>query len=314
LPLFLVLAIAAASLLASCARLEGLRLRAASVPATKALASKDLRPEARNLLELCRDAATFSAERYGLPLGPSSLRYLGGREGPLAWRLTVAPPQSLEGATTRLYAGRATAESALKAATARGWSSHLEAWDSLAFLGQAPSPVFDGLSALPMERIVEWVNRELFAASAPKRMDGAARSAFAAFAAEMATRDYLAARLSPASPVLGSYISSKRDERTFASLYPDFLSRIQGLYAQKPLPEDWAARRDFLIRTWLQDFRLNYPNRFITNAFKDFGQGGLNDAALAAWHEIQPSYADWQRRFAATGSDLARLLKELETR
>lgn len=306
-------AILAAAVFSSCSRIESLKIRSASVPLEKALGTKSAGAETLKLLELCRDIAAFSADRFGLKDQAAALGYLPGRADGLAWRLTVVPAQSLTGARVSYYTDKAAAERAARKGEAKGLSAFLEPWDSLGFLGFAPSPLTDSLSGLSYDRLVEWINRELFSAAVPKGLSPADRASFVAFAAEVATRDYLAAKLTLASPLLGNYISAKRDERTFALLFPDFRSRIENLYAQSPLPEDWQKQRDFLTRTWLQDFRLNYPNRFITNAYSEFGRGRLSDAELASWRELQPGYEDWNKRYVAAGSDLRALINQMGT-
>ena len=306
-------AILAAASFSSCSRIESLKIRTASIPLEKALGAKATSAETRKLLELCRDIAAFSAERYGLQKQAASLRYLPGRGEGVAWRLSVAPPHSLEGARVSYFTERTAAERAEKKGEAKGKSAFVEPWDSLGFLGLVPTPLTDSLSKLSYDRLVEWINRELFSAAVSGKASATDRDSFVAFAAEVATRDYLAAKLTPASPLLGNYISSKRDERTFALLFPDFRSRIENLYAQSPLPEDWQKQRDFLMRTWLQDFRLNYPNRFITNAYSDFGRAQLSDAELASWRELQPRYEDWNKRYVAAGSDLRALINQMGT-
>lgn len=306
-------AMVAAALFASCSRVEGLRIRAASIPLEKAIAAKTTPAETRKLLELGRDIAAFSAGRYGLEEQAKTLRYLPGRADGFAWRLTVVPAHSLKGARSTYYTEKASAEHAAKKSAAKGMSVFVEPWDSLGFLGLAPAPLTDSLSRLSYGRLVEWINRELFAAAVPRTMSAAERDSFVAFAAEIATRDYLAAKLTLASPLLGNYISAKRDERTFALLFPDFRSRIENLYAQDPLPGDWQKQRDFLMGSWLQDYRLNYPNRFITNLYSEFGRAQPSDAELGAWREPQPRYEDWNRRYAAAGSDLRALINQIGT-
>jgi len=304
-------AVLAAALFASCSGIEGLKTRAASVTLEKAIAAGTTTAETKKLLELCRDIAAFSADRYGLEAQAEAFRYLPGRGDGMAWRLTVAPAHSLNDSRVSYYTDKAAAERAARKSEAKGKSAFVEPWDSLGFLGLAPTPLTDSLSRLSYDRLVEWINRELFSAALPKGLSPAERDSFAAFAAEAATKDYLAAKLTLASPLLGNYISSKRDERTFALLFPDFRSRIENLYAQSPFPQDWQKQRDFLMKTWLQDYRLNYPNRFITNLYSDFGRVQPSDAELASWREQQPGYEDWNKRYAAAGSDLRVLLNQM---
>ena len=304
-------AILAAAFFASCSRIDSLKIRSASVPLGTELGAKATSAETQKLLELCRDIAAFSADRYGLKDQVEALRYLPGHSDGIAWRLTVAPAHSLKGARVSYYTDKAAAERAARKSEAKGLSAYVEPWDSLGFLGLAPTPLNDSLAKLSYDRLVEWINRELFSAAIHKGVSDADHDSFVAFAAEVATRDYLAAKLTPASPLLGNYISSKRDERTFALLFPDFRSRIENLYAQSPLPGDWQKQRDFLMKTWLQDYRLNYPNRFITNLYSDFGRVQPSDAELASWREQQPGYEDWNKRYAAAGSDLRVLLNQM---
>lgn len=309
-----ILAASALCLCLSCSGIEALRLGAESTPLDAVLKQKDLSTETRKLLELSRDIASFSAQRYGLEKEAASLRYLPGKAESLAWRLTVVEAHSLDSARSSCYRERTAAEGAAREAGEKGRSAFVEPWNSLGYLGLRPSPLFEAQASWPYARLVEWINFELFSAACAKSKDQAVREDFPAFAAEIATREYLQAKLTAASPLLGNYLSEKRDDATFAALFPDFRSRIAGLYSQRPLPADWKERRDFLSRTWLQDFRDKYPSRFLTNKYLDFGRSDVSDAEIAAWHSSSGDQAAWGRRLQDAGGDLAALLRQVEGR
>ncbi|MBL8966623.1 MAG: aminopeptidase [Spirochaetaceae bacterium] len=300
-------AVMATLLLCSCGPAGA--LRAASRPLEGAL--KDSAPDAgtRRFLETVRGIAAFSADKYGLGAEAAALRFLPGDRAAPCFRLTVAPPRSVEPRSVSYFSDEAKARKAAEKAGRAGDIVFLEPWGSLAPLGLAPSPLVSSDAALGYDRLAERVNYELFYAAFGKRGDAATRESFAAFAAEEATAAYLASKLTPASPLLGNYLAEKRDERTFAALFPDYRSRFKGLYGQSPPPPDLVALRDFLSETWLRDYRVNYPNRFITNKYKDFGREMPSDAELAAWRDPFAGRAAWVRRLAELGGDFPALVR-----
>ena len=294
--------------------LDRIGLSISSKKLGSALKDQSLSAETRKLLALAEEIAAFSAERYGLGKEAASLRFLPGERESLAWRLTTAAPNSVAPASVSYFSDGASAAKAASAAKREGRSAFLEKWDSTAYLGLRPSPLIASFAGKGYARLAEWINLELFSAAYAKSKDPALRDAFPAFASEAATREYLVSKLTAASPLLGAYVSEKRDERTFAALFPDYRGRIEGLYAQKPLPPDLGKRRDFLSSTWIQDFRLNYPSRFMTNEFKDFGLEPISDAEMAAWRSSYEGWNQWAGRYLAAGESLRALVAQLPRR
>lgn len=301
----------AASLFSSCSGLETMKLRLSSTRLDAALKRKDLAADTRKLLELSRDIASFSAERYGLAKEASALRYLPGKSDALAWRLTVAGPHSIDSPRTVFYRDRAEAEKEARVAEKKGQSAFIEPLDSLGYLGLHPSPLTDAQASWPYAKLVEWINSELFSAACARSRDQAVRDHFPTFAAEIATKEYLESKLTSASPILGSYISEKRDDRAFAALLPDYRSRIGDLYAQRPLPPDWSSTRDFLSRTWLQDYRDKYPSRFLTNKYRDFGRSPVSDAEIAAWSFPSAAWGEWEKKYREAGENIGPVVEQV---
>ncbi len=288
---------------ASCG--QAAALRASSRPLAAALKDAALDESTRRFLEAARDIAEFSASTYSLTSEVAALRYLSGARSAPAWRLTVAPQRSVTARESVFFADKEAAKAARDKAERKGDAAFVEPWPTLNVFGLSPGPLVDADAALPLERLAERVNYELFYAAYGKRGAKEEREAFAAFAAEEATAAYLAARLSPASPLLGQYLAEKRDERTFAALFRDYRSRFEGLYARSPLPDDWMRIREFLAETWLTDYRANYPNRFLTNRYRDFGKTKPSDAELAAWRDPFAGRDVWLKRLAESGGDFA---------
>lgn len=300
-------ALAAPLFLGACGGAGG--LRSASKPFEVALEDPATPPASKRLLSTAREIAAFGAEAYGLGREAAALRYLPGPRSAPAWRLTLAPPRSVAPRSVAYFVDEAKARKAAEKAGGEGAGAFLEPCDSLRPLGLAPSPLVESDAALGYDRLAERIFRELFYAAYGKRGDEASRESFASFAAEEATAAYLASKLTPASPLLGNYLAEKRDERTFAALFPDYRSRFEGLYAQSPLPPDWVTLRDFLSEAWLQDYRANYPNRFITNKFKDFGRKMPSDAELAAWSDPFAGRAAWEKRLTEMAGDFRALVR-----
>lgn len=300
--------------LSSCGNLEAGRLYSKAEPLGKAAAAANMNPDTRRMLELAREAASFAARSYGLAEEEKELRYLPGSRPHLGWRLVVAAPLSVAPLSVAYFADEGKARAAGEKAASGGKAILLEPRESLRPLAKRAAPLLESFSAWPYERIVEWVNLQLFESAIASSKKAKELEGFAAFAAEEATVAFLKRQLSPSSPILGRYIAEKRDERAFAALFPDYRSRFEGLYAQKPLPEDWEKRREFLSRTWLQDYWNNYPNRFLTNRFRDFGRKPPTDVELAAWSSPFAGREGWERRYREAGEDLSLLMRQAAIR
>ncbi|MCA1950708.1 MAG: hypothetical protein LDL24_09055, partial [Treponema sp.] len=137
------------------------------------------------------------------------------------------------------------------------------------------------------------------------------------FLAEKATEEYLLATLGGASPVLARYMSEQRDEKTFASLFPDCAERVYNLYGNKdPGISDEALEtsRAQLLKAWIAEYKKRYTERFLTNRYADFGNKIPEDGEIIYLQRQIEALGNWkqyQGEFRRAGESVAEYLKQL---
>lgn len=283
---------------------------AGAVPVAKALADPSLDADARRFLEEAARVADFLEARFSLEKGPEVLRFLKTPRDALAWRLVSVEGGNLAAARFSWYASAAEAEAAAMRQAERGASVRIDPVESLAGSGKAPGPLVWRPASLSQAELAEQVALRVFHAALSGVRDPGERDTLALFLAEKATILYLGERLTPASPALGLYISRKRDERTFQSLLEGLRERFANVLAQAADPETRRKSLEFQVRAWLDDFRFNYRQRFITEVFQNFGSEGVDEALLASRADLVPRYAEWEAEFRALGEDPAAFYRE----
>jgi predicted aminopeptidase len=259
-------------------------------------------------LALVERVTAFVAAEYALVVDKPGFVYVESPHGALAWRVTASKRPSVTPTETKVFSAEAQALAFEKEVIDRGDQAYVDALDSIAAYTNAVSPLTPSILDSSYEDLIEWVVREiLFAAvratTEPGKLDG-----FAEFASEQIALAFLRDTLSPESPVISRYISTRRDARTFAALLPDYRSRFETLYANEKDPATREKTREMLSRAWLVDFRDRYPDRFLTNDWLLFAKDPWNDARLAAWNHPYPRWDEWQREFQSVAEKIPALL------
>jgi len=65
-----------------------------------------------------------------------------------------------------------------------------------------------------------------------------------------------------------------RDRQTFEELTADLRQQVRGIVAAQKEPVERAATLDRIQTAWINNFQQQYPTRFLTNRYQDFGDGG----------------------------------------
>lgn len=292
----------------SCGNMQINGIASKAKPVSTAKAVPGLNPEIKRMLELAQQVEAFAAKEYGIVNPAKEMRYLSGSRAHLAWRLVIAEKQSVKPFSVTFFTDEAKAKLAEADATKQNKFANLQPVEFLRSISDKPSPLLESFVSWPYEKIVEWVNLQLFESACASAKNAKDLEGFSVFASEQASIEFMRKQLPPDSPVLGRYMSGKRDERTFAALFPDFKSRFETLYAQKPLPADVEKRRDFLASTWIADYRSTYSNRFITNLYADFGKAMPSDVEIAAWENKYKNWNKWEALFRANGEKLVAMI------
>ncbi len=237
------------------------------------------------MLQLASDVKQFCVSEYGITVPENLLQFLPGTADALAWQLTAINQLSLKPVFERIYYSKSDAikkKDELEKQEKAVWLAPVNPLT----LGGKPAPLLETWAQWNYERITERVMQVIFYYQFVKALKRADSEELTRFLAEKATEEFLRKKLNPASPVLARYISEQRDARTFESLFPDFVERINNLYTNKDPALDTDAiqkTRTMLMNTWLANYRQNYANRFLTNIYAQFGNSLPSDAELAAY-------------------------------
>ncbi|GAB1482215.1 hypothetical protein MASR2M78_10300 [Treponema sp.] len=303
--------------LVSCQVYNDFRIGLASKPSALVLQDLSLDPVQKALVERSVDVAAFDLNKYGSRAGagkpsPAAFRYLRDAAGLTAFRVSTIKPNTVLLSAAQYFITASSAQKSVNSIRRQGELAFIERLPAFPVAKTKLAPLTPSLSNLSLDRYVEWLNLQIFKQRFATHTDERVQTSFPAFAAEKATLAYIREKSGSDSTLLGQYLSEKRDERTFAALFPDLYSRIQTLYDQEPLPADLGAQRKFLVDSWLLVYRDQYPNRFITNKYRDFASKGISDEELAVWKNEYTYWSYWEKRLSDKGSDLKALIAELE--
>lgn len=303
----LTLAILTAGITASCGTPGDQAARSflkQSVPIEKALQKTGFQPAERAALELVDSVVKYAEGVYGISLGKKTFPVLLSDRLQLSWRVLSIPLNSVTPALERFFVDESQAKEELERANAADARGIILEHDSLSWSGIYPSPFLLAYSSWPYEVIVEWTFRQLFESviarkQAPTKTDG-----LTAFLTEKATVEFLSKRLTPSSPIVSTYTSAKRDERTFATLYEDYRAQLAQLYGKNPYPTDVSERRNRLEKTWFAFYRNSYAERFLTHRYAKADVEWASDIAVASWVNDYLHWKEWDTRFREAKLDL----------
>ena len=269
--------------------------------------------EILGFLTIAEEAQKFSANEYGIALKKDTVRFMPGSAQALAWKLTAVRPMSLVVETRAVFPAEEAARIKKAALEKNGKEVHIAPYNPLTIGGKA-APLMETWVSWNYERKVERVMQLLMYQFVTKTLKRKDAESLALFLAEKATEEFLRKKLNPASPILARYISEKRDERTFATLFPDFAVRVRNLYENKEPTLDAALvqkTRTMLLSTWLADFRQKYADRFLTNTYVQFGNPLPGDAEIAAWENRYASWKNYNKVFLEAGENLKVFIEKL---
>lgn len=254
-------------------------------------------PEIQQFINLARNVVRFSQEHYGVSFDEKNLRFLPGAADSLAWRLIALPRESLQPAVDMLYYDSKTLEARKVKAEASGLKVYSSGENPL-LVADKPAPLLESWARWPYDRQVERVFQILFYQYSMKTLKRTDAEPLSRFLAERATEEYLLANLGGASPVLARYISEQRDEKTFATLFPDFAERVYNLYQHKDpaaSAETIEASRTQLLKLWIAEHKRRYTERFLTNRYADFGNTIPQDGEILFWQHQLETLGNWKQ-------------------
>ncbi|MEW6564599.1 MAG: aminopeptidase [Spirochaetota bacterium] len=271
-------------------------------------------PEVSQFIKLARNVIAYSNNQYAMKVDERSLRFLPGSSESLAKRFIALPKQSLKPAIDALYYDTKALDAQKAKAEQSGLETFVQNEDPLWIAGK-PAPLLESWARWPYDRQVERVFQVLFhqyvtTTVKQKDADGLSR-----FLAEKATEEYLLATLGGASPVLARYISEQRDEKTFATLFPDFAERVINLYTYRDpsaSSESIEASRTQLLKVWIAEYKKRYTERFLTNRYGKFGDRIPGDAEiLAIQHQLSllGPWKEYQGQYRRAGETVVSYLK-----
>ncbi|HON89290.1 MAG TPA: aminopeptidase [Spirochaetales bacterium] len=263
-----------------------------------------------SMIDSATEVMQFCASEYGIKTEKNLLKFLPGSATALTWELTAVSPMTLKPVTSLVFTNQDAALAKKTALEKEGKEVFITTRNPLV-IGNKLAPLLEAWVSWPYERKIERVMQLImyrFAVKTLKRKDA---DTLACFLAEKATEEFLRKKISPASPILARYISEQRDARTFESLFPDFVERIHNLYAHKDPSLDAEAilkTREMLLNTWIANYRQNYTNRFLTNAYVQFGNPLPSDAELAAFSFKYKNWKTYANLFTEAQENVSQML------
>jgi hypothetical protein len=272
-------------------------------------------PEVTQFIGLAGKVLRFAKDQYGIVFNEKQLRFLLGSSASLTWRLIALPKQSLKPAINSLYFDTERLETQKAKALQAGQAVYVQGENPLQVANKT-APLLETWARWNYDRQVERLFQLVFHQYTQqlKRSDAEALSRFLA---EKATEEFLLATLGGASPVLARYISEQRDEKTFATLFPDFAERVYNLYTHRDpaaTEESLENSRTQLLKVWIAEYKKRYTERFLTNRYAEFGTTIPGDPEILAWeYQLEPlrTWKQYQGEYRRAGETVAAYLKVL---
>jgi len=137
------------------------------------------------------------------------------------------------------------------------------------------SPLPASASSWPRMKLLEWLVWEWSAKTLMK--NNPMRESAVEYAVKVITPELARVQLGPDSIELTQWQDNFRDKSTFQTIASDLASQIKGILEAQPDPTERDIVLHRIQRAWFNDYSTNYPNRFLTNAYVDFGKGGYVD-------------------------------------
>jgi len=271
-------------------------------------------PEVQQFLKLARDVVAYTKNQYGIQFDEKLLRFVPGSSESLAKRFIALPKQSLKPATDALYYDSKVLDAQKAKAEQSGLETFIQNENPLWIAGK-PAPLLEAWARWPYDRQVERVFQLEFHQYVASKLQWQDMEGLTRFLAEKATEEYLRDTLGGASPVLARYISEQRDEKTFATLFPDFAERVINLYTHRDpgaTSDSIEANRTQLLKVWLAEYKKRYTERFLTNRYGKFGDRIPGDAEiLAIQHQLSllGPWKEYQGQYRRAGETVASYLK-----
>jgi hypothetical protein len=297
----------------SCSKESAIVFRSLSLQETEQQYTSNT--EVTKFIGLAKKVVRFAQDWYSISFDEKYIRFLPGSDEYLAWRLIALPKYSLTPTINSLYFDSASLESQKSKALQAGYSVYVDGENPLQ-VDKKPAPLLESWASWNYDRQVERVFQIIFYKVVQTTKHGDSEG-LARFLAEKATEEYLLATLGGASPVLARYISEQRDEKTFASLYPDFVERVYNLYANRDpaaTPESIETSRTQLLKAWVAEYQQRYTERFLTNRYGTFGNPLPSDAEILAWQfQLEPlrNWNQYQSEYRRAGESVAAYLNVL---
>lgn len=288
----------------------------ASISLSEAAKRYASNPQVRQFIRQTEDLILYARDTYNLPIKEEDYRFLPGAADALAWRLIALPREGLQPAVDMLYYDSKTLEARKVKAEAESLTVYVGGENPLRLAGK-PAPLLEAWATWSMDRQVERVFQLIFYHHVQKTLKRADAEPLARFLAERAAEEYLLANLGGASPVLARYISEQRDEKTFATLFPDFAERVYNLYQHRDpaaSAETIEASRTQLLKVWIAEYKRRYTERFLTNRYADFGNTIPQNGEILFWQHQLEALGNWkqyQNEYRRAGESVKTYLQAL---
>ncbi len=134
------------------------------------------------------------------------------------------------------------------------------------------SPLPASASTWPRIKLIEWLVWEWSAKTLLKK--DAARESAVDYAVKTLTPEIARVQIGADSIELTQWQDAFRDKVTFYTLASDLATQIEGILAAQSNPTERDLVMHRIQRAWFNDYTTNYPNRFLTNGYVDFGKNG----------------------------------------
>jgi hypothetical protein len=132
----------------------------------------------------------------------------------------------------------------------------------------------------------EWAARRLGTRD-PQRLSAVS------FAAWRIDEALLARMQGPGSLQLARWREAVRDRRTFQILICDLQGQVKGILASHAEPKDRDSTLRRIERNWFFSYQQQYPNRFLSNGYRDFGKDSWVDPLVL--EGIETDTLGWKR-------------------
>jgi predicted aminopeptidase len=315
-----------APLLSSCWYLrQGMSLVSIYSSATgleKALASGNLSPDERRLLETAREARLFAVGELGLADTKNYTSFVKTGRETLSYVVVACAADSFDQTLWDYpfvgklpYKGffeKAEAIAERDSLRGKGLDAMVREADAFSTLGILNDPLFSFMASYSTFDVAALIVHELTHATIFLPGQGEFDENLAEFVGKKGAEAYVAAKYGRDSVEYRGGVDSIADADTFARKLKGLYDELAAVYASKLERTEKLAEKAETIGAFKENFRASYARDFRTEGYEGFPDREIDNAYIMAFRTYTSRSDVFDHALASRSGDLAGMIRELK--